>query len=202
MRPVYLEDQMKNLAFVVVALGMVACNNNNRNTVMIDTGIITGQDAYVSPGMDAGPHDAAQVTGGCTLAIATGNFGSLSAGCFTRCASATITALNACAQGDTACENAAFASDHTPTIAWTINGMAATMPLDCQGCYQLQVFHCASANGCASQVDALLTCQNQTGTPDCTAQGNALDSCITTNTSAVNTCAQSTTMGVAACIGA
>lgn len=190
---------MKKLALVVLALGMLACNNgrssgndSGTNITLGDTGP-AGNDAYVPPG-----NDAATTGGACSVTITAASFGSLSAGCFPRCQAATLNAVNACAAGDNACVDAAFGMDTTPTIPWMQNGTAATMPLDCQTCYSVQALHCISANGCSAEVTAYLMCDPTAA--DCSAQNTALDNCQTTNNAAITTCANDPTMGIAACV--
>ena len=193
---------MKNVAYVVLALGMVACNNDRPNVV--DSGHITIPDSGHPTDTNVAPgHDTGMASGPCTLTFAAGNFGSLSAGCFPRCTVATGNTAFA-AGCDATCQDTAFTADPTPTAPWSVNGRAQTMGLNCGACVQFQQFHCLSANGCAAEVDALLQCLTTAfpdgGMPDCTTQGTTLDTCGMAHP-AVGTCSNDMTMGIAACFG-
>jgi hypothetical protein len=195
---------MKKSASVLLILGAAilgtACGSP-RPVLGNDSGMIVLPDGG---GVDSGGggHDGggARDTGGgggsCSLTVAAGNFGSLTAGCFPRCSGATLDAINACTTAD--CQQMALDSDTTPGIAWSANGTAQTAPLDCAGCFQNQQLHCFSASGCASEVDALVTCLGGGAMPMCTAEITALNDCGTTNQTAIQTCVNSAT-GIVAC---
>lgn len=191
---------MKNVAMVVLALGMLACSNNSR-PVLVDSGIATGDTGMVGhdSGMTTG-HDTGMTTGSCTLTYSNTMFGSLSAGCLPRCSAATATTINGCPTTDMgACLQAALDADTTPSIPWSQNGMAATMNLNCATCFGAQQLHCYSAGGCASEVTAYLMCDPMAA--DCSAQNTALNNCGTTNQTAIQACFGDATMGVQACFG-
>jgi hypothetical protein len=192
-----LEDfEMKNVAFVVVALGMVACNSPRPNVV--DSGPITLGD---SGPRDSGPvgNDTGPVTGGCSLTVTDTSFPSLSAGCFPRCSSATATAVQACTTGQ--CVADALDADTTPGAAWTANGMAAAMPLDCGGCYNFQLLHCFAENGCRTETNAFLNCDDTTDADMCMGEVTAVNTCsgLAANMAGIMACVNDANMGVVAC---
>lgn len=201
---------MKNVAFAVVALGMVACNNSPR---LVDSGPIVLPDSGPG-GHDSGPvmgHDSGPVTTGCSLTVAAGNFGSLTAGCFPRCSAATAmmafgTGAGQCGamtgNAGAMCQQAAINADTTASTTVTIG--TNSQQLDCGGCVQFQLLHCASANGCSSQVDAFLSCSSMAlpdgGVPACTTEIDNLNTCINAQ-AGVGTCENDMTMGIVACFG-
>jgi hypothetical protein len=186
---------MRKLALVVVALGLMACNNGRSGGT--DSGMITVPDTGMTGndsgggGRDSGGGGRDSGGGGsCSLTVTATSFGSMSAACGPRCSAATATAVAACMDGT--CINNALMADTTPGIPWTItvNGMsqAATQPLDCGGCFGNQQLHCYSASGCAMEVTNYISCDPAMDPGMCMTQLTALNNCGTTNQTAIGSC--------------
>lgn len=206
---------MKKLALVVLALGMLACNNgrssgndSGTNITLGDTGP-AGNDSG-SPGNDAG---STPTTCG-TFATGSGAWPQLPTGCVPRCTTATGQAYNACvttyqASGMTmadqdafdSCTQAAFMADTTPAAA-VGDGMGGTVMVSCGG-NSTNEFSCdtwqtnaAIDMSCDTEFSAYLQCATAVPTgmdPQtvCASQITTLNGCITTNMTAIQTAAQS-----------
>ena len=201
---------MRNVGFVVVALGMVACNSPR--PVVVDSGITPGtdsgpgRDAFVMPGTDAG-----SPAGTCgSVAGSTAAWPALPASCLPRCTTATATAYNQCVMTYQAspmaaadqmtlrnCETAAFAADHTATVQ-VATGATTMTPVSCGGdttttfgCLEWQAL-AAEAQSCGNELTAYITCvrglpMGTSGMTGCPNEYQARATCRTTNMSAIQT---------------
>ncbi|MFO0680757.1 MAG: hypothetical protein U0234_01845 [Sandaracinus sp.] len=201
---------MKNAAWCLVALGMVAgCGSNARPAT---DGGVTTPDTGTTPGNDAGSQTPDTGGGGGTcgsIASATAAWPALPSGCVPRCAMATALAYNTCAQtfmmnhdqaAFQSCKAAAFAADTTPTASVDLGG-GDTLSVSCAGnstnalsCEQWQL-QAAISMSCDSQLGMDLQCeaQAQAGGMDpqtvCATQITAVNDCITANMAAIQTAA-------------
>lgn len=199
---------MKNVALVILALGMLACNNS-RNPSLVDSGSIVLPDTGTAP-RDTGttPRDTGSTGSTCgSIATSTDTWPALPSGCLPRCTTATGNAYNACittyqASGMTMadqtaltnCENAAYAADHTATVQVDV-GSGMTVPVSCGGnttdtfgCLEWQSL-AAESMVCSTTLGDFITCAN--GVPAggsvqtaCATQITARNNCITTNMTA------------------
>lgn len=187
---------MKNAAWcvVAVALGMVAgCGGNARPAT---DGGVTTPDTGTTPGNDAGMQvDAFMMSGPC--GSWTANFQPLPAGCLPRCSAATLAAVGACAQTDTACIQAALTADTTP--AATIMAGTQSIMVTCAGsgstvagCINVQGI-AAEAMFCNAELTAFAQCLNAHGgdATMCATESTARETCNTTNETAIGTAANS-----------
>lgn len=172
----------------VALLGLAACGNNSRPMIMVtdsggtDAGSV-GTDSGMG-GMDAG--------GGATcgsIATATG-WPPLPASCTPRCSSATLTTAAGCGT-DQMCQQNAFDADTTPPA--NVDTGAEPFAVDCAGCINWQGNSCVY-DACPTEFNAYLMCAAMAMNPDteCMTQTTALNGCITTNMTAVQTCYQGT----------
>lgn len=150
--------------------------------VLMDSG--PRPDSGGGGGVDSGP-----VTGSCAVS----SFMPLPAGCLPRCANSTIGVINACYDDTTTtdeqkatCANNALDADPTPTTTIMLGTMSSA--LGCSDCYYWQLQTCFG-DSCPTEFNAYLMCDPDTA--DCTSQETALDTCITANMTAINTCANS-----------
>jgi hypothetical protein len=181
--------RMMSIVALPVVLGSTACGGGNTTA---DAG---AQDAAA----DVAPIDSGATA--CSLAVAVGNFGTLSPECLPRCTAATLSAISACTDGS--CVDAALRSDPTSGTAWSFNGAVQPAPLTCHQCFSYQNQHCFSANGCASEVDTLSTCVRAGSAAECDAEFTALDTCAhsTEHGAAIMACVNDPVMGTRACFG-
>ena len=120
-------------------------------------------------------------------------------GCLPRCSNAIVPTIQACM--DQTCVDAALASDTTPPVDITIDNQ--TGALTCGGCWQLQVGACQNQS-CQTQIDAFLTCSTTNGCmpgaacPACDTQLMTAQTCLTTNETTIQTCADTL---LSACFG-
>lgn len=190
---------MNKVALVVVALGMLACNNG-RGPSLVDSGGIVLTDTG-GGGRDTGPvgRDMGMMGTTCGTLTGTGVWPALPASCLPRCTTATGNQYNTCAMmadqtAAQACIDAALAADRTPTVMVT-DGMA-TVSISCggnstdtYGCLDWQL-NAAIDQSCDSQFSAYLTCAaalpaGTSGMTGCPTEYMAIDTCISANMSAV-----------------
>lgn len=190
---------MKNVALVVVALGLLACNSPRPNlvdsgTVVPDTGM-AGHDSGTVAHADTGT-----AGGTCgSIAGSTDVWPALPAGCLPRCTTATMTAYNACAAmtdmaARASCITAAFAADHTATVT-VATSATASVPVSCGGdttttfgCIEWQQL-AAESTVCGPSLMAFITCANGVPTggnvqTTCASEITARNNCITSNMAA------------------
>lgn len=170
---------MKNVAWCLVALGMVAgCGSNARPAT---DGGVTTPDTGTTPGNDGGSQvDAFMMSGPC--GSWTANFQPVPAGCLPRCSHATGVAFAACT--DQACADAALAADTTP--AATITAGTQTVMITCAGgqgvagCVNAQ-FLAATDTSCHTELMAFATCYQTHGgdATMCAPEQTAVDDCQT-----------------------
>lgn len=193
---------MKNVALVVVALGMVACNNG-RGPSLVDSGGIVLTDTG-GGGRDTGPapHDSGSGGTTCgTLSTTGGSWPALPSTCLPRCSTATGNQYNTCAMmtdqtAAQACIDAALMADHTPTVSVT-DGTNTVMiscggnSTDTFGCLDWQL-NAAIDQSCDTEFTAYLTCAaglpaGTSGMTGCPTEYGNVNTCITTNMSAIQT---------------
>ncbi|NOY90440.1 MAG: hypothetical protein GXP55_04450 [Deltaproteobacteria bacterium] len=175
----------------IMALSLAGCGggggrgSDDAGIMLMDSGS-TATDS--STGTDSGTTTDSGSGGTCDV----GATGLTGAGCFPRCAMATLTAVNACA--DTTCLQTALGADTTPGIMVTPPGSAA-VEVKCLQCYALQQNSCA-AESCPTEFSTWATCSQGGGA--CTAENTALNTCISAS-STFQPCAQSR---IGMCFGA
>lgn len=174
---------MKNAAWCLVALGMVAgCGSNARPAT---DGGVTTPDTGTTPGNDA----ATQVdafTGPC--GSLTGPYDALPASCTPRCTRATLTAAMGCGT-DATCLRTALENDTTPVAQVTAGGQ--TYEFACIDCYSQAVLY-GQAMFCQTELDALATCAaGHNNMPAmCPAEVTAVNDCSNTHMSEIQTAVQ------------
>lgn len=183
---------MKRIS-LLVALGALTlafggCDNRNGGT---DGGGIHLLDGGPDAGMvtrDSGmtEPDSGVTPTGCSVAGATG-IPALPAACLPRCSAATASCVQACSDG--ACQNTCVMNDTTAGTTIDLGG-GMTDTLDCNGCWGWQLNSCIYAS-CSAEFGACIACDDQCDpdTAGCETEEGALNTCITTNMSAIQTCA-------------
>jgi hypothetical protein len=140
-------------------------------------------------GTDSGTagRDSGMSGGMCAARIAADDIPPLGAACLPRCMRSTLDRINMCS--DNMCVDRALMNDTTPGIPWTINGMPAMQPLNCQTCVIFQQISCAH-DVCPTETIALLACNPMMDADMCNGEGMALDRCLMDNQETFMTCAQ------------
>jgi len=167
------------MACVALAVGF-GCDDRDPGITLMDSGP-GGEDSGTPPEMDSGT--TPEMDSGSPASCSVSSIMPLPAACLPRCASSTISAVNACFMMDAstedilACRDTALQSDPTPSVSVT----TPSMPIDgdCEFCWRWQT-NVAIAESCPSEFDAYLTCANMMGA-DCSSQESALDGCVAAN---------------------
>jgi hypothetical protein len=181
------------MACSVLALGVGCDDGRDPDITLMDSGP-SGTDSGTTMGTDSGT--TMGTDSGTTATCSVSGIMPLPSACLPRCASSTVSAVNACFMMDAstedvlACRDAALQADPTPSVEVTTPGMP--IDGDCEFCWGWQT-NVAIAGECPSEFEAYLMCANMMGA-DCSSQEAALDSCIMTNEAAINTQFQSLIM--------
>ncbi len=195
---------MKRIS-LLMALGALTlafgCDNGNGEPDgggihLVDSGHTTTPDSGHTTTPDSGTTPT-----GCSVAGATG-FPALPAACLPRCATATGQAVNDCATsrpdsgGADAgtgsvgeCQVEAVMADTSATTTIDLGG-GMTDTLNCYGCWTWQLNSCIF-DSCMTQLAACNSCaadQCDTTTAGCETEEGALNTCINTNLSAIQSC--------------
>ena len=177
---------------ILMACGALAlafgCDERDPGIMLMDSG----------PEMeDAGPPDSGQPDSGppapmCSVAGASG-FPPLPAGCLPRCAPATTSCVMGCTTGE--CQNMCVQNDTTAAIQLEVSA-GITQPLNCSACWNWQINSCVF-DSCPAELGACTMCADGCNpmTAGCETEETALDSCLMTNMSAVQACANSRLAG-------
>jgi hypothetical protein len=162
-----------------------------------DASYDAGRDSGLAPRRDAGR----PAPGTCgSIASATSVWPPLPPSCLPRCSAATLRRIDACPMTDEMCFDNALAADTTPAAQLDV-GMGMTISVDCGGngmnfpCLTWQQFSCIG-DSCPDQLGAYINCANMAPMGAdirtvCASQIAALNTCIETNMTAFQTCAQS-----------
>jgi hypothetical protein len=210
---VFLEDQMKNVAFVVVALGTLVACNNSRPNVVDSGGIVLSDSGGGGHDTGAGGHDSGSGGTTCGTFTGTGVWPALPATCLPRCTTATGNAYNTCAMmtdmtAAQSCIDAALAADHTATVM-VGDGMGNNISVSCGGnstdtfgCLDYQL-NAAIDTQCDTEFTAYLTCATMlpagtSGMTGCPTEYSAVNNCVTAHMAAVQA---SYNMLAGACFG-
>lgn len=178
---------MKKVAWILASGALImACGGGPSRTdagptgndtgaiVLMDSGPSTMRDTGGGGGRDTGP--AATMCGPWAGLTAT-SISAVPASCMPRCSAATLTTVNGCMDSD--CLGAALMADTTAPINMTFEGGMGTseLELDCQFCFVLQQFHCASVV-CPMYASPALVCDNTTDADMCMGEFDALNGCL------------------------
>jgi hypothetical protein len=147
-----------------------------------DSGPDGGTDSGPDGGTDSGPGPDSGPAGMCGATIRRDDIPPLSAACLPRCSRTTLERLMMCAAWDMRCQIETLMMDTTPAIPWTINGMPAMQPLNCQTCFFFQQISCAH-DVCPSETLAFLACNPMMDADMCNGELMMLDGCLTGTTS-------------------
>ncbi len=178
---------MKRIGFLM-ACGLLASvvGCDNRTNPPVDSGGIVLMDSG-SGDPDTGTPpmpDSGTPPTGCSVDVST-SLPPLPAACLPRCSSATVTCIMGCADG--ACQRACVDAD--TTAGTTLNASGESIPLDCSGCWDWGIQHCVFVS-CPSELAGCAGCADQCNpdTAGCETEEAAIDSCITANQTAIQSC--------------
>ena len=187
-----MEDRMSRIGTLMICAATLAlglgCDDGRSGEdgggiVLMDSGPDTTPDTGTPPG----PTDSGVTPASCAIS----SFMPLPAGCLPRCANSTVGAINSCPDPETmpmefvTCRTMALQNDPTPdgTLSFPDGSM---QPIDCEFCYNFQIQTCI-AESCPTEYQAWGMCDPMMS--DCTAQTDALNSCIQMNNAGISSCA-------------
>jgi hypothetical protein len=195
---------MKKVAWILACGALVAAcgGGGSRADAGTDAGGIVLTDS--GPGRDTGPPrtDAGGPPPGTCGSVATAMsvWPPLPASCLPRCSAATLMTVQACPMADEMCFDNALLADTTPAARLDAGG-DTPISVDCGGngdnfpCLTWQQFSCI-ADSCPDQLTAYINCANMAPMGSdiamvCATEITGLNTCIETNMTAFQTCAQS-----------